>query len=64
MKKIKHVYGICPITNKEQLISIYYLNASTCDSISYIKGIFDCNASSNDSRCNNCPIYKCSPETI
>lgn len=62
----KVVSGYCPTQDKEYSISVSYLNASTLEEKSYIKGTFRCEHNLYGDKCNGneCPIYDSAPQSI
>ena len=61
----KEIYGICSKDNKETVITVNYLNASTMSGNQYCKGLFECEKRKEyDCKSGTCPIYKNAPENI
>ncbi len=59
------ITGYCPTLDKDHSIEVDYINTSTLQGRSYIKGLFTCEVVSFGGDCSyvkDCPLYKQAPE--
>lgn len=61
----KSFSGYCPTQDKEFSVTIEYLDASTSQKKSYIKGLVTCKYASYGGECNcDCPITDSAPQNL